>query len=467
MTTATVGYPVRVRGRLDPGLSRWLWLVKWFLAIPHYIVLAFLWVGFAVCTVLAFFGILFTGRYPRALFDFTLGVLRWTWRVAYYTYGALATDQYPPFSLGAEPDYPATLDIAYPEHLSRGLVLVKWWLLAIPHYLVLGVFLGGGGYVASRAGEWVDDSGGGLVGLVALFAGVALLVTGRYPRGLFDFVLGMDRWALRVAAYAGLMTDAYPPFRLDTGGEEPGVTTIDHEPPPPPGDGWSGGRVAAAVIGTVLLVIGAGFSAAGSVGLWADATQRDADGYLHTGAKSFHSDGYALSFGTVDLRWTDAGWPIAQDWLGDVQVRADEDVFVGIGPADDVTRYLSGVERDEVQGIGQEVVYRHQDGGPPPAAPATRPFWAASGTGSMTWRSDEGTWAVAVLNPDGSRVVDTRLSARATVPALGWISTALLIGGVLVVAFGGTTLLVAVVRSSRRREADQLVAPPNHPETDL
>jgi uncharacterized protein DUF4389 len=465
MTTATAGYPVHVRGRLDPGLSRWLWLVKWFLAIPHYVVLAFLWIGFAVCTVLAFFGILFTGRYPRALFDFTLGVLRWTWRVAYYTYGALATDQYPPFSLGAEPDYPAALDIPYPEHLSRGLVLVKWWLLAIPHYLVLGIFLGGGGYAASRAGEWASGTGG-LVGLVALFAGVALLVTGRYPRGLFDFVLGMDRWALRVAAYAGLMTDAYPPFRLDTGGDEPGVTTIDQGPPPPASDGWSGGRIAAAVIGSVLLVFGVGVSAVGSLGLWADATQRDADGYLGTGAKSFRSDGYALSFGTVDLRWTEAGWPIGEDWLGDVELRADEDVFLGVGPADDVNRYLAGVEHDEVRGVGPEVVYRHRDGGPPPAAPATRPIWAASGTGSLTWHAEQGTWAVAVLNPDGSRVVDTRLSARATVPALAWISTALLLGGVLVLGFGGTTLLVAVVRSSSRREPGQ-VTQPDEPETAL
>ncbi|HEX6343279.1 DUF4389 domain-containing protein [Umezawaea sp.] len=464
MTTATAGYPVHVRGRLDPGPSRGLWPVKWFLAIPHHVVLAFLWVGFAVCTVLAFFGILVTGRYPRPLFDFTLAVLRWTWRVAYYTYGALATDQYPPFSLGAEPDYPATLDVPYPEHLSRGLVLVKWWLLAIPHHLVLGVFLGGGGYAASRVGAWATRTGG-LVGLVALFAGVALLVTGRYPRGLFDFLLGMDRWALRVAAYAGLMTDAYPPFRLDTGGDEPGVTTIDHPPPPhADGGGWSGGRIAAAVIGVALLLFGVALSAAGSLGLWADATQRDADGYLHTGAKSFHSDGYALSFGTVDLRWTEAAWPIGTDWLGDVELRADEDVIIGIGPADDVNRYLSVVERDEVQGIGPEVVYRHLDGGPPPA---TRPTWAASGTGSLTWHADEGTWAVAVLNPDGSRVVDTRLSARATVPALGWVSTALLLGGVLVVSLGGTTLLVAAVRSSRRREVDQVVAPPGHPETDL
>jgi len=119
------------------------------LAIPHFIVLFFLWIAFAVVTVIAFFAIVFTGRYPRPLFGFNLGVLRWSWRVGYYTYSALGTDRYPPFSLGQEPGYPATLDVAYPERLSRGLVLVKWWLLAIPQYAIVAVFAGGAAYAAT------------------------------------------------------------------------------------------------------------------------------------------------------------------------------------------------------------------------------------------------------------------------------------------------------------------------------
>jgi hypothetical protein len=123
------------------------------------------------------------------------------------------------------PDYPAHLEIDYPDRLSHGLVLVKWWLLAIPHYLIISFFFGGGLYVVSQAATpdqvpvWVWR--GGLAGLLVLFAAIVLLFRGWYPQSIYDFALGMNRWALRVAGYAGLMTDQYPPFRLDQGGQEP------------------------------------------------------------------------------------------------------------------------------------------------------------------------------------------------------------------------------------------------------
>jgi hypothetical protein len=228
-------YPVRIEGRLDPNLSRWQWLLKWLLGLPHYILLGFLWVGFVLLTIVAFFAILFTGRYPRAIFDFNVGVLRWSWRVGFYSYGALGTDQYPPFTLD-DVEYPARLDVEYPGELSRLLVLVKWWLLAIPHYLIVGLFTSGLVWWTTDIGEdgnAVLDSGGGLIGILVLIAGLILLFSARYPQGLFDLIMGLQRWVFRVAAYAALMTDEYPPFRLDIGGPEPEAAPAGPAPEPP------------------------------------------------------------------------------------------------------------------------------------------------------------------------------------------------------------------------------------------
>jgi hypothetical protein len=212
-----VSYPVRVEGELAPQLNRWLWLVKWFLAIPHVICLIFLWLAYVVLTIVAFFALLFTGRYPRGIFDFNVGVLRWTWRVAFYSYSALATDRYPPFTLAEVPDYPARLYVEYPETHRRGLPLIGWWLLGIPQYVIAGI-LGG------SAGIW--HAGGGLISVLVLVAAVLLLVTREYPRGIFDLVQGLNRWVIRTAAYGSLLTPVYPPFRLDQGATEPTITEV-------------------------------------------------------------------------------------------------------------------------------------------------------------------------------------------------------------------------------------------------
>src|SRR6185437_3353455 len=187
---------------LDAPLSRWLWLVKWVLVIPHYIVLAFLWLAFIVLSAVAMVAIVITGRYPRAIFAFNVGVLRWTWRVQYYAVGAFGTDRYPPFTLAEDPSYPAHLEVEYPQRLSRGLVLVKWWLLAIPQYIIVGVFAGGGWGSEHNGGGWP-----GLIAVLVFFAAVALLFTGRYPRGIFAFVMGLNRCSYRVLAYAILLRD--------------------------------------------------------------------------------------------------------------------------------------------------------------------------------------------------------------------------------------------------------------------
>jgi Domain of unknown function (DUF4389) len=218
-----IPYPAALSGRLDPTLSRWKWLVKWLLAIPHYVVLIGLGIAAIVVTVIAWFAILSTGRYPRSLFEFTVGVLRWNWRVSFYTYSALATDQYPPFTL-ARTDYPADFEVEYPAQLSRGLVLIKTWLLAIPHYLILGALIGGGWSLLGGVGSFASRSEAGialsLLGALVLVAALILLFTGVYRAGLFALIMGINRWTYRVLSYSALLTDTYPPFRLDLGETE-------------------------------------------------------------------------------------------------------------------------------------------------------------------------------------------------------------------------------------------------------
>ncbi|MFM9920431.1 DUF4389 domain-containing protein [Lacisediminihabitans sp. H27-G8] len=218
-----MSYPLRLEATLDLHLSRWLWIVKMFLAIPHYVILVVLNAAFVITSLIAGIAILATGRYPRALFDFNVGVLRWNWRVGFSVYAALGTDAYPPFTLAAT-DYPATLEVDYPERLSRPRVLIAW-LLAIPHLIVVGSFVGiimlypWDAYASWQGGHPVG--GYSVLNLLVVIAGVILLITGRYPTSLFEFLVGFSRWTYRVVAFVGLMTEVYPPFRLDAGGQEP------------------------------------------------------------------------------------------------------------------------------------------------------------------------------------------------------------------------------------------------------
>jgi hypothetical protein len=468
MTENRTPYPVRVDASVEPSASRGLWLVKWLLLIPHFVVLAFLWIAFAVVSVVAFFAILITARYPRALFDFNVGVLRWSWRVHYYGYGALGTDRYPPFTLADVPDYPAHLEVPYPERLSRGLVLVKWWLLAIPHYLVVAVFVGGGLWLGTQpaSGRGWDDgwAAGGLVGLLVLVAAIVLLFTGRYPSSLYDFVLGMDRWVLRVAAYVGLMTDRYPPFRLDTGGADPGTVPAAPLPPAPVGPGappggrggWTAGRIVSLVIGAVLLFGSTGLLAGGGWLLWADRTQRDG-GYLWTPSTTVSTTGYAITAEGLELQGSSADRVLDQV-VGTVRVRATATdpataLFVGVTTTPDAQRYLSGVDHIRLDSVGSGVTGRvvNPGGGAPATAPGATDIWVArtSGTGPQTlqWHPSRGSWTVVVLRADGGAGLSARLRAAATVPAAPWIAAAVLGLGVLVAAIGGLLIGLAAHRA--------------------
>jgi len=218
-------HPVALTGHLDRP-SRWLWLVKMVLAVPHFVALAVLAAVFVVTTLIAAIAILASGRYPRALFELNVGILRWNWRVGFYVYAALGTDRYPPFALGAV-DYPAALDIRYPERSSRVLVLARW-VLALPQLAIVGlvtadIMLYPVPALNTLAGDMQLAGGYSVLNLLVVIAGFFLLVTGAYPAGLFGFLMGINRWCYRLLAYLACMTDEYPPFRLDAGEHEPGA----------------------------------------------------------------------------------------------------------------------------------------------------------------------------------------------------------------------------------------------------
>jgi hypothetical protein len=169
---------------------RWLPLVKWLLGIPHLVVLVFVAIGAAFVWIYGFFAIIITGRFPRGAFDYLVGAYRWSTRVNAYL--RLMVDPYPPFTLEHDPEYPARLELDYPESVERWRPLVAW-LLIIPYAIVASLI----NIVA---------------GFATLFAFFAILFTKRYPEGLFEIVLISTRWNARAIAYAHAALTKYPEF---------------------------------------------------------------------------------------------------------------------------------------------------------------------------------------------------------------------------------------------------------------
>ena len=186
-------YPVRVDAVYPTELNRFLPLVKWFLAIPHYFVLGFIGIAVFFAKIYAFFVVLFTGRYPESVFIFVRNWLAYAWDVTGYI--MLLHDEYPPFSLARE-GRPATLEIDYPaDGIDNWRPLVHW-LLIFPYAILTSLLTAVAGFVA--------------------FIGVfVILFTGALPQGMFKLILIPNRWNYRTVAYAAFMVDRYPPFDWD------------------------------------------------------------------------------------------------------------------------------------------------------------------------------------------------------------------------------------------------------------
>jgi hypothetical protein len=381
--------------------------------------------------------------------------------------------------------------VDYPERLSRGLVLVKWWLLALPHYVVIGFFVGGASYTVS---EFDGEEGGavvsstGLIGVLVLVASVVLLVTGRYPRPVFDLLLGLNRWVLRVAAYAALMTDRYPPFRLDMGGDDPDGHLVLNPPrpetplqggtpePPPPSapapsppstppaapppttsSGWGAGRVVALVIGCLLLFSGLTTGAAALAMSVTDEVARDQDGFLMTPAKTLDTSTYAITSDRLELS-VDEGVPAwaPESMFGRGRVVADPqgegELFVGVASTTDVDAWFGDTARVVVDDLTGTVRYRAEGSAELDGLPGDADFWVASeqGTGrqTVTWDLTNGDWTVVVMNADGASGVIARVQVGATLPVFGW-ATAWLWWTTAGLVLVGTLVVVLAVATRR------------------
>lgn len=461
-------YPLRVEARRVEPLSRWLWLVKWLLLIPHYLVLLVLWTGSFVLTLIAYLAVLFTGRYPRAIRAYNLGVLRWGWRVNYYGYQALGTDRYPPFTLADVLDYPARLHLDETSPPQRWLPLVAW-LFAIPHVLLVGALTGAATWQFRAGTDTTATVPLGVVSVGLAVVGLSLLFTGRYPRGLYDLLLGVARWNLRVTAYLMLLTPQYPPFRLDQGDHEPDDLPTDPAGHPAGHRGSAAGAVSALVAGVVLFLPAAGLGVAGGALLALDGA-RDSAGYVTSPLVSMHSDTAAVTAEGLTIEGGDL-WTRNLDNVGGVTITASgtagTPVFVGIARTSAVNDWLAGVAHDRVTGVSAGTVAYDRVSGTyrGVSTPTGQAFWLASATGTgdatLTWQASNGEFTVVLANADGAAGVSANVRAAAQVPELSALGGGLLAAGIVLGALGVILVIIGGVALGRRHDG-----PPAGPGTD-
>ncbi|GGN84392.1 hypothetical protein GCM10010112_63760 [Actinoplanes lobatus] len=458
-------YPLRIEAHRDESPSRWLWLVKWLLLLPHYLALLVLWTGLVVLTLVAYLAVLITGRYPEPIRAYNVGVLRWTWRVGYYGYQALGTDAYPPFTLADVPEHPARLRLDEAVDPPRWLPLAAW-LFAVPHLIILGAVQGvvRGGDVTGGTVVFVPLS---VTGALLLVVVAALLFTGRYPGGLHDLLVGVARWNLRVLGYLTLITPRYPPFRLDQGGFEP-----DPMPTPPvevrtPRSAPAAGPVIALIAGVLLLAPATGLAFGGGALLALDAG-KDRAGYVSSPEVRLASDTAAIT--AEHLVITDTGvWARQTTDFGGLTVTASapsgRPLFIGIGPQSAVDAWLAGTGHDQLTGFDNRRARYDRADGPVRAVgpPGTQDFWVArtAGTGELTlrWEVTDGEYAVVIANAGGTPGTAADVRAAVQVPDLTGIGLALLAAGLLtgLVAVG---LIVAGGIGLGRRHSGPPPGPP-------
>ncbi|MFI1991550.1 DUF4389 domain-containing protein [Actinoplanes sp. NPDC020271] len=462
-------YPVRVQAHRDESLSRGLWLVKWLLLIPHVIALAVLWTGVVVLTLVAYVAILFTGRCPAAIRAYTIGVLRWTWRVGYYGYQALGTDQYPPFTLADVPGHPARFSVGEPEPIPRWLPLVAW-LSAVPHLILIGALT----TTATWAGPGYTRTSISVLGAAVLIAGLALLFTGRLPTGLHDLLVGIARWQLRVIAYLTMLTPRYPPFRLDQGGAEPpdgpigpvhtdpSVPSVPADPSVPAHRPSAAGPVTALVIGVLILLPAVGLTIGGGTVLALDAA-RDSAGYVTSPAVALHSNTAAITAENLTITSADV-WTRDVADVGGLRLTATapagRPVFIGIASQQAVDAWLGGTAHDQFLGMRSGTARYDRAGGTTRsvASPASEQFWLASagGTGSTTvnWKVTDGQYAVVVANPDGSPGVTADVRGAVQLPAMSGLGTGLLVAGIVSGLLAVGLIVLGGVGLGRRHSAE-------------